>query len=224
MSLRASSKSFVSACLIERLSNVVVTEGSAWDPRLATATLDAALIVNSYHEMTEYRAMLTNLRQALKPGGRLVIVEPISARRRDEPRDLQTKHHEVGAEHVQQEARQAGFRVARLEDPFVKRGGGGPENDDEEWLLVLRPAAPVPEIEQRAFLEAVTAERLLMVVRYVNVKGQTWQYPLWRQMYHVVNHSTYHRGQLTTMLRQLGARPIETDLLVFDDEQESGPA
>jgi uncharacterized damage-inducible protein DinB len=78
------------------------------------------------------------------------------------------------------------------------------------------------EIEQHAFLEAVTAERLLTVVRYVNLEGETWQYPLWRQMYHVVNHSTYHRGQLTTMLRQLGARPIATDLLVFDDELESG--
>ncbi len=123
----------------ERLTNVVVTEGSAWDPRLATATLDAALIVNSYHEMTEYRAMLTNLRQALKPDGRLVIIEPISAKRRDEPRDSQTKNHEIGAEHVQQEAREAGFRVARLEDPFVTRRGGGPEGDDEDWLLVLRP-------------------------------------------------------------------------------------
>jgi precorrin-6B methylase 2 len=126
----------------EQLRNVVVTEGSAWDPRLATATLDAALIVNSYHEMTESRAMLTNLRQALKPSGRLVIIEPISAKRRGEPRDAQTKHHEIGAEHVEQEARRAGFHVARLEDPFVKRGGGGLEGDDEEWLLVLRPAAP----------------------------------------------------------------------------------
>lgn len=124
----------------ERLANVVVTEGSAWDPRLATATLDAALIVNSYHEMTEYRAMLANLRQALKPDGRLVIIEPISTKRRDQPRDVQTKQHEIGAEYVQQEAREAGFRVARLEDPFVTRRGGGPEGDDEDWLLVLRPA------------------------------------------------------------------------------------
>jgi uncharacterized damage-inducible protein DinB len=38
-------------------------------------------------------------------------------------------------------------------------------------------------------------------------------------MYHVVNHSTYHRGQVATMLRQLGTRPLPTDLLVFDDEQ-----
>jgi ubiquinone/menaquinone biosynthesis C-methylase UbiE len=131
----------------EDLSNVVVLEGSAWDPRLATATLDAALIVNSYHEMPEHQAMLTNLRQALKPGGRLVIIEPISSSRRDVPRDVQTRSHEIGAEHVQQDAREAGFRVVRLEDPFITRRAQGPEGDDEEWLLVLRPAvspAPVP--------------------------------------------------------------------------------
>jgi len=77
------------------------------------------------------------------------------------------------------------------------------------------------EVEQRAFLEAVTAERVLSIVRYVNLQGQTWEYPLWRQMYHVVNHSTYHRGQITAMLRQLGARPVPTDFLMFHDEMES---
>lgn len=129
----------------EDLSNVVVLEGSAWDPRLATATLDAALIVNSYHEMPEHQAMLTNLRQALKPGGRLVIIEPISPSRRDVPREAQTRSHEIGVEHVERDAREAGFRVVRLEDPFITRGGQGPEGDDEEWLLVLRPAAtPAP--------------------------------------------------------------------------------
>jgi uncharacterized damage-inducible protein DinB len=76
------------------------------------------------------------------------------------------------------------------------------------------------EIEQRAFLETVTSEGLLAVVPYINLQGQTWQYPLWRQMYHVVNHSTYHRGQLTTMLRQVGAQAAATDFLVFYDEPE----
>jgi uncharacterized damage-inducible protein DinB len=83
----------------------------------------------------------------------------------------------------------------------------------ERWSAV--------EAEQRAFLSRITNERLLTVVRYVNLTGQSWEYPLWRQMCHVVNHSSYHRGQLTTMLRQLGARPLPTDLLVFDDEQGS---
>jgi len=35
---------------------------------------------------------------------------------------------------------------------------------------------------------------------------------------HVVNHSTYHRGQVTTLLRQLGGTPVATDWLVFLDE------
>jgi uncharacterized damage-inducible protein DinB len=34
---------------------------------------------------------------------------------------------------------------------------------------------------------------------------------------HIVNHSTYHRGQLTTLLRQLGAQPCATDFLYYFD-------
>ena len=39
---------------------------------------------------------------------------------------------------------------------------------------------------------------------------------------HVVNHSTYHRGQLTTLLRQLGAATSPTDFLVYIDELQEG--
>jgi uncharacterized damage-inducible protein DinB len=77
--------------------------------------------------------------------------------------------------------------------------------------------------EQHAFLGVLTTERLRAVVSYVNLQSQSWGYPLWRQMYHVVNHSTYHRGQLTTMLRQLQAMPTTTDFLVFHDELETRP-
>jgi len=38
-------------------------------------------------------------------------------------------------------------------------------------------------------------------------------------MVHVVNHSTYHRGQITTLLRQLGAEPVDTDFLVYYAEK-----
>jgi len=77
--------------------------------------------------------------------------------------------------------------------------------------------------EQHTFLGDVPTERLRAVVAYVNLQGQTWRYPLWRQMYHVVNHSTYHRGQHTTMLRQLQMVPVNTDFLTFHDELESRP-
>ncbi len=72
--------------------------------------------------------------------------------------------------------------------------------------------------ERAAFLEDLTIERLPQVIEYRNVKGQIWRYPLWQQLYHVVNHSTYHRGQVATMLRQLGAAPTPTDFLVYYDE------
>ncbi|MGH7645699.1 MAG: DinB family protein [Gemmatimonadales bacterium] len=73
------------------------------------------------------------------------------------------------------------------------------------------------EAGQQAFLTALTAEALGRRIAYVNTKGERWEYPLWQMLAHVVNHSTYHRGQVTTMLRQLGAEPVATDLLVFYD-------
>ena len=39
---------------------------------------------------------------------------------------------------------------------------------------------------------------------------------LWHMLQHVVNHATYHRGQVTTLLRQLGAAPPKSmDLIAY---------
>ena len=73
------------------------------------------------------------------------------------------------------------------------------------------------EREQTDFVDAVTDESLGEVIAYVNTKGEEWRYPLWQMMQHVVNHSTYHRGQVATMLRQLGAEPVPTDFLLYFD-------
>jgi ubiquinone/menaquinone biosynthesis C-methylase UbiE len=118
------------------LANVEAVLGAADDPKLPPGTLDAALIINAYHEMTEHQGMLAKLRHALKRDGRLVIVEPISRSGRSRPRAEQVRQHEIGLEHVQQDARDAGFRIIHSEDPFTRRATGG---GDEEWLLVLSP-------------------------------------------------------------------------------------
>jgi len=73
--------------------------------------------------------------------------------------------------------------------------------------------------ERSAFVRDQTADQMVQPVEYKNVRGEIWRYPLWQQLYHVVNHSTYHRGQLTTMLRQLGATPAATDFLVYYDAE-----
>ncbi len=74
------------------------------------------------------------------------------------------------------------------------------------------------ESERAEFIRTLAPERLHAVISYVNTRGQTFGYPLWQMMVHVVNHSTYHRGQITTLLRQVGAQPVSTDFLDYYDK------
>lgn len=66
-----------------------------------------------------------------------------------------------------------------------------------------------------SFVEEQTEPSLAKPLAYKNLKGESMSYPLGQLMLHVVNHSTYHRGQVTTLLRQLGAQPLSTDLVVY---------
>ncbi|MFY9570098.1 MAG: DinB family protein [Blastocatellia bacterium] len=70
-----------------------------------------------------------------------------------------------------------------------------------------------------AFINQLADASLGTVIAYTNTKGERWEYPLGRMMQHLANHSSYHRGQVTTMLRQLGAAVSPVDLLVFMDVQ-----
>jgi predicted methyltransferase len=59
----------------ERLSNVTLVLGEPADPKLPPAAIDMALMVDVYHELSEPQTMLAHIRKALKPGGRLVLIE-----------------------------------------------------------------------------------------------------------------------------------------------------
>ena len=93
--------------------------------------------------------------------------------------------------------------------------------DPSEFPSVERVKDRWQEVQagQQAFVESLDAGRLQRVGQYTNRKGETWEYVLWRQLQHAFNHSTYHRGQVTNMLRLLGARPATTDYLVYWDER-----
>ena len=86
-------------------------------------------------------------------------------------------------------------------------------------LDALRARWMEVEHEILEFVQNVLAERLGEVITYTNTKGEEWSYPLGHMMQHVVNHSTYHRGQVTTMLRQLGAHATATDFLAYFDDK-----
>jgi ubiquinone/menaquinone biosynthesis C-methylase UbiE len=124
----------------EGLQNVEVLKGAVDDPKLPVGQLDAALIVNAYHEMTEHEAMLRHIWAALKLGGTLVLMEGIWDSREGQPRDEQVKHHQLAPQLARQEMKAAGFDIAELRDPFLERA---PDEDGKSrwWLIIARKAA-----------------------------------------------------------------------------------
>ena len=79
----------------------------------------------------------------------------------------------------------------------------------------LRERFTAIDAERRTFIAALSDERLAGAFDYRDLAGNPARLPYLASMQHVVNHGTYHRGQITTMLRQLGAKPVSTDLSRF---------
>lgn len=65
------------------------------------------------------------------------------------------------------------------------------------------------------FVQSLNEEKLQSPLSYKDLKGNAYTQVLWQQMQHLINHSTYHRGQVVTMLRQSGVKPVATDLIAY---------
>ena len=66
-----------------------------------------------------------------------------------------------------------------------------------------------------AWASALSQQQIDGDLDYVNMKGEAHTLAIWQIVLHVVNHGSYHRGQLTTMLRQLAHVPPNTDLSTY---------
>ena len=54
------------------------------------------------------------------------------------------------------------------------------------------------------------------IIEYTLLSGHAGASPVWQMVQHVVNHASYHRGQITTMLRQMGAQPPKSmDMIAY---------
>lgn len=122
------------------LANVKVILGTADDPKLPGAALDAVLMVIMYHEIEHPEIMLDHVKAALKPGGRLVIVDMMPHKTIARPRADQTKNHVIAAGLVESEVVRAGFEVVSRDDHFVDR----PDEESTRWMMVCRKPVPHP--------------------------------------------------------------------------------
>jgi len=86
----------------------------------------------------------------------------------------------------------------------------------------LRERFAAVDGERWAFMAGLSEEQLQRSFDYKDLAGNALRLPFAQSMQHVVNHGTYHRGQVTTMLRQLDAVPIGTDMSRFYLERAAG--
>ena len=110
--------------------NVSIILGQPDDTKLGTSHLDAALISNTYHELTNPTAILNQTFRSLRRGGRLVVVDrgpEVSS----EARQVEIRHHEISLGVAEKEIVQTGFKILSGQERFIDKPGDSPW-----WLIV----------------------------------------------------------------------------------------
>jgi ubiquinone/menaquinone biosynthesis C-methylase UbiE len=92
--------------------NVVTVLGSEADPKLPTGKLDLVIMVDVYHELSRPQRMLQSIRESLKPGGRLVLLEY----RKEDPSVPIRPEHKMSVDEVKAEVLPEGFRFEKVID------------------------------------------------------------------------------------------------------------
>jgi predicted methyltransferase len=122
----------------KKLPQIIAIVGSVDDPHLAAGSLDAILVVKAYHEFSQYDKMLSRFLEALRPGGRLAVIDYIAEP--GKPRSEYMQHHRIPPQLVQQEVERDGFH-------FLRREADLPIPDDSRILFFLlfdRPPGELP--------------------------------------------------------------------------------
>ena len=95
-----------------KVLNVIPVLGAFDDPKLPADSIDLAIMVDVYHEFSEPQKMLQRLREAIKPGGRLVLLEY----RAEDPDIPILREHKMTKAQVKLEVEHEGFKQSRVYD------------------------------------------------------------------------------------------------------------
>jgi uncharacterized damage-inducible protein DinB len=101
-----------------------------------------------------------------------------------------------------------------------------PSTADVPTFAELKSRWETVEANERKFLSTLKSDSdLQAMLTYSDLKGNSYTQPLIETIQQVLNHGTYHRGQVVTMLRQLGIKPVNTDMITwFRLRQQEGGA
>jgi ubiquinone/menaquinone biosynthesis C-methylase UbiE len=101
----------------ENARNVTLVPGAVDDPKLPASSIDLVLMVDVYHEFSEPQKMLRGIRTALKPGGRLVLLEY----RKEDPDVPIRFEHKMSVAEAKMELEAEGFTLARVDDRLPRQ-------------------------------------------------------------------------------------------------------
>jgi ubiquinone/menaquinone biosynthesis C-methylase UbiE len=99
------------------LANVTLVRGDIDNPRLPASSLDLELLVDVYHEFSEPQTQLRHLRQALKPDGRLVLLEY----RKEDPSIPIREDHKMSVSEAKLEVEAEGFRLSQVDESLPRQ-------------------------------------------------------------------------------------------------------
>ncbi len=100
-----------------RITNVTLIEGTFDDPKLPPASVDLALMVDVYHELSQPQALLRHLRESLKPGGRLVLLEY----RKEDPTVPIKPEHKMSVAEAKMEVEAEGFILSKVDEALPRQ-------------------------------------------------------------------------------------------------------
>jgi ubiquinone/menaquinone biosynthesis C-methylase UbiE len=106
-------------------NNIRIVAGDPDDPHLPPESVDSVLVANTYHELTNPQSILRHISRSLRPGGRLVIVDPGP----DQDGSAGVEHL-VSPEKVEADLRKQGFEIANRDDFFIQ-----PPHEHSWWLI-----------------------------------------------------------------------------------------
>lgn len=98
-------------------TNVIAVQGSFTDPMLPAGQVDLILLVDVYHEFSEPQKMLRGIRSALKPDGRLVLLEY----RKEDPSIPIREEHKMTVGEVKTELEAEGFKLAQVDERLPRQ-------------------------------------------------------------------------------------------------------
>ncbi|WP_299241499.1 class I SAM-dependent methyltransferase [uncultured Aquimarina sp.] len=116
-----------------KIKNVKTILGDYDNPNLPDNSLDVVVILDTYHEMDDYKEILAHVKKALKPKGNIVIIEKFKEHMLNKSRDEQMEAHTLAMHYVKKELETAGFIMKSEIKDF---GRWKKEEDKRIWILV----------------------------------------------------------------------------------------